>query len=290
MKRKHSSDKPINLRFIGFCGADDSVEPGLLAAVSATHPWVEWGVLFREAKEGLPRYGSPAWLEKLGAVNANRTMRLAGHLCYPRVDELLRGETAFVKKLHDEVGFQRFQINATAANGTDTPAMFGTDAAAEQCVAALRSACAKLPHVEFILQRNKETRPLWERLVDAMPPNMSMLFDDSMGLGVSTTSWPSPPAEASGLKFGYAGGLKPSNLDEQLELITQTAPVRTSHLDCHCMLLLSACIYYCAAAFPYAHVPLLLVCVCVIFRGAPSGWTWSPPFEPSSRTAQTYSM
>ena len=130
---------------------------------------------------------------------------------------------------------------------------------------------------------------MWERLVDAMPPNMSMLFDDSMGLGVSTTSWPSPPAETSGLKFGYAGGLKPSNLDEQLELITQTAPVRTSHLDCHCMLLLSACIY-CAAVFPYAHVPLLLVCVCVIFRGAPSGWTWSPPFEPSLRTAQTYSM
>jgi len=37
----------ITLRCIGFCGADDSVEPLLLHAVSLAHPCVEWGVLFR---------------------------------------------------------------------------------------------------------------------------------------------------------------------------------------------------------------------------------------------------
>ena len=59
----------MQLRVLGFCGADDSVEPTLLSAISAQHPWVEWGVLFREEKAGTPRYASRKWLERLGAAN-----------------------------------------------------------------------------------------------------------------------------------------------------------------------------------------------------------------------------
>jgi len=228
-KRKRATES-ITLRCLGFCGADDSVEPTLLAAISAQHPWVEWGVLFREDRRGMPRYASQKWLEQLGQVNAKRTMRLAGHLCSGRVDEILRGDTSFVSWLHDEVGFQRVQINATAANGSDVEA-FASEAGAEACVAALRSACEAVPHVEFIVQRNKETRPLWERLVQEPPANLSMLFDDSMGLGVSTTSWPAPPPSGSALRFGYAGGLSPSNLAHQLSLIEATAPGRSLWVD-----------------------------------------------------------
>ena len=90
----------------------------------------------------------------------------------------------------------------------------------------VRRACAALPHVEFIVQRNKQTRPLWERLLADPPDNLSMLFDDSMGLGVSTTSWPAPPPIDGALRFGYAGGLSPNNLAEQIGLMEQTAPVR----------------------------------------------------------------
>ena len=55
LKRGDAAAPTINLRCLGFCGADDSVEPTLLAAISAQHPWVEWGVLFRKDKEGLPK-------------------------------------------------------------------------------------------------------------------------------------------------------------------------------------------------------------------------------------------
>jgi hypothetical protein len=206
------------------------VEPSLLAAISAQYPWVEWGVLCREDKAGLPRYASSAWLERLGEVNAKRTMRLAAHLCSCHVDELLRGEKGFVARLHDEVGFRRVQINATAANGCDV-SLFETDALADACVTKLRSVCEALPHIEFIVQRNKETRPLWERLLCEPPANMSMLFDDSMGLGVSTTSWPAPPPSGSALRFGYAGGLSPTNLAAQLELIEARAPGRSLWVD-----------------------------------------------------------
>jgi hypothetical protein len=129
----------------------------------------------------------------------------------------------------DQVGFQRFQINATATNGVDVT-VFANPDGARRCVDTLRTAFAELPDVEFIIQRNSETRPLWELLEQGDPPrNMSLLFDDSMGLGKSSTSWPAPPA--AGQMFGYAGGLGNENISTQLCLIEQTAPGRELWVD-----------------------------------------------------------
>ena len=38
---------------------------------------------------------------------------------------------------------------------------------------------ASLPDVEFIIQRNEETEPLWRHLEPNPPANMSFLFDES---------------------------------------------------------------------------------------------------------------
>ena len=92
----------ITLRCLGFCGADDSVEPHLLRAVSAAYEWVEWGVLLRPDKSGSPRYASDKWLARLGDVNSARRMRLAAHMCSSRVDDLLQGKSDYVRKLHHE--------------------------------------------------------------------------------------------------------------------------------------------------------------------------------------------
>ena len=59
------------LRCMGFCGADDTVEPAKLKEISEKHEWVEWGVLFRPDREGLPRYASRAWVE-LGSSRRGR--------------------------------------------------------------------------------------------------------------------------------------------------------------------------------------------------------------------------
>jgi len=223
------SPSTIQLRMLGFCGVDDSVDPALLYAISSQHAWVEWGVLFRPEKAGLPRFPSEPWLAQLRAANSKHTMRLAGHLCSSRVQAVLaQGETEFVRRMHEDFGFTRFQLNATKTNGVDT-SIFATDAGAAQCVARLRAVFAALPAVEFIVQRNAETRPLWERLLEEPPPNMSMLFDDSMGLGVSSTSWPTPPPAE--LAFGYAGGLSPTNLKSQLHSMGASAAGRTLWVD-----------------------------------------------------------
>ena len=151
-------------------------------------------------------------------------MRLAAHLCSSRVDELLRGRSDFVRQLHAEVGFQRVQINATAANGVDV-SVFADAAGAKRCVQAMRAVLSAVPEVAFIVQRNAPTRPLWELLLEQPPANMSLLFDDSMGLGVATSSWPPPPADEA-LPFGYAGGLGPANLKEKLLEVRRGPPRR----------------------------------------------------------------
>ena len=94
------ADDPIRLRCLGFCGADDTVDPAALKEISEQHGWVEWGILFRPDKAGSPRFASDEWLTRLGQVNSAGRMRLAGHLCATHVDDLLRGDTSFVRKLH----------------------------------------------------------------------------------------------------------------------------------------------------------------------------------------------
>jgi len=209
------------LRVLGFCGVDDSVEPELLAAVSTRYEFIEWGILFREELNGTSRFASKPWLQRLSRVNNGRQMRLAGHLCSSRCEEVLKGDSSFVRSAHEELGIGRFQINATAANHVDM-ALVDPESAAR-----LRAVMAEMPQVEFIIQRNAETRPLWEALEASghgLPPNMSYLFDESKGTGVVAAEWPEPPRrQDSGgggggvfVPFGYAGGLGPATLEAQL--------------------------------------------------------------------------
>lgn len=224
------------LRALGLCGADDSVNPNMLAMISQSYPFVEFGVLLRPDKEGQPRYASSAWVDRLkqvvAATNSSMTnasndqhrtpmrMALAAHFCGSRVNEILQGDDSFVATL---VGtFQRIQINATAVNGVDMSYLSGA-----KIVTTLRAvACLiqKHPEMEFILQKNDETKPLWNGLLQmnsdetgplgSLPANMSMLVDDSKGTGVSsTTPWPTPPET---YKIGYAGGIGPSNIQQVL--------------------------------------------------------------------------
>jgi len=206
----------LRLRAMGFCGADDSVTPSQLSGISAQQPWVEWGVLFREELQGTPRYASWDWLQQLQEElqsSTPRQTRTAAHLCGDHVNEVLRGKPDFVAKLHEDFGFKRVQINPTAVNGVDT-----SDLSAG--VEGLRTVFAMVPGVEFILQANEETTPLWQPLVAAPPSNMAVLFDESKGLGTLPADWPEPHEDIS---CGYAGGLGPANIEAQLRVIADRA-------------------------------------------------------------------
>jgi phosphoribosylanthranilate isomerase len=162
------------------------------------------------SQEGQPRYASENWVRRLSVVAKRSNMKLAAHLCGARVNDVLEGKTEFLSTIV-EWGFQRVQINATAVNGVDTSRL-------AQSVEIFSGVVQQFPYLEFILQKNDETKPLWEGLLNyfgtTFPTNVSMLVDESKGTGVLASSWPSPPKE---YRIGYAGGIGPHNIERVLQ-------------------------------------------------------------------------
>jgi hypothetical protein len=223
-----------NLRKLGFCGADESANPLLMGLICQSYPFVEFGVLFRPDMEGKPRYPAEEWVNKLAAVaRASRgKMGLAAHLCGQRCQEILDAEPddTFVSTLFDR-GFRRVQINATAQNRVSL-SREGMDVH----VRSLASVMLKHPELEFIIQRNGETKPLYEGLLESphcgqaglLPANVTMLVDESKGTGIRGKHWPSPPQEYD---IGYAGGIGPLNLHSILKEVLLAANGRNIWVD-----------------------------------------------------------
>ena len=115
-----------------------------------------------------------------------------------------------------------------------------------RCALAIRKVCAACPSIEFILQCNVHTKPLWKRLCEGAgrngnhdggvssseqvpPSNLSLLYDESMGLGVACEAW-RPPIE--GVPCGYAGGLAPENIKEQVRAYKRHTASQVRFVGC----------------------------------------------------------
>jgi hypothetical protein len=79
--------------------------------------------------------------------------------------------------------------------------------------------------VEWIIQCNAETKPIYELLMAACPlQNMSFLFDSSCGRGelITAANMPKPLVDR-GIRCGYAGGIGPSTIRDVLTAVTEAA-------------------------------------------------------------------
>mmetsp|Transcript_23060 Transcript_23060/g.46137 ORF Transcript_23060/g.46137 Transcript_23060/m.46137 type:complete len:296 (+) Transcript_23060:75-962(+) len=214
------------LAALGFCGADDSVNHRHLILLGKSYPTIEWGILFRPDKEGQPRYATRQWVCRLAELlrqndvaTAPPPIRLAAHLCGSHVNNLLSSSTdtscannidTFLTELYNW-GFRRVQVNATAVNGVHTERL-GEKATIQSF---LRTTAAHLK-LEFIVQKNKETLPLWNGLLEqeALPENIVFLHDESKGTGKEASTWSTDPQFVTSSRkiVGYAGGIKPVNV------------------------------------------------------------------------------
>jgi phosphoribosylanthranilate isomerase len=121
------------------------------------------------------------------------------------------------------------QINATAVNGVDTSRL-------AESVPVLWNVMQEYTELEFILQKNEETKPLWqgiEQLLAAKPlDNVAVLLDESKGTGVLSSTWPKPSNLA---KTGYAGGIGPDNVSsvvtEIVNVVRSSDDARTFWID-----------------------------------------------------------
>ena len=230
-----SFSSTLNLRVMGFCGADDSTTPEHMQLMSIHYPWIEWGVLFRPDLEGQPRYATAAWVENLCEINkeTGNVMKLAGHLCGERCQQVLDGDSSFIKELKDK-GFGRVQVNATYANNVkvDAKNLFKI---AEQ----LRNSILEVGEIEWIFQLNNETQPLFDAIVDTsfssgdgIPANMSVLYDASCGLGVEANVYQKPlVVRGQEIPSGYAGGMGAHNIGTILDRVARSSGNKPVWID-----------------------------------------------------------
>jgi hypothetical protein len=209
---------------VTFTGADSYTRINSLLALSIEHPYIEWGILCSKTKQGHPRYPDENWLDDMYAFwqgdSARKneyyspSLHLSCHVCGRWVGNLLDGG----KEFYHDMGvylpmFERIQINTGGKPLYVKP---------EEFIVSLNHFFKKK---QIICQDDGFVgRSLYETL-NLAGVNCVPLFDLSGGEGKTPAEWPkrltrptcfggSVPAYC-----GYAGGLGPDNLAEELKRI-----------------------------------------------------------------------
>lgn len=196
------------LNRVTITGADDSIEPRELLQLSNEFPFVEWGILMSKSQVGNARFPSPAWLRDLEDISPD--LNLSAHLCGRVVRKLLLGD--------DELWagwqrwFKRAQLNFHAEATPWDPLRFATALRAE-----------KYKHLQWIFQIDGASGNEYVNAVRDLGTHIDVveLFDLSGGAGVLPWEW--PKGDGQHRYRGYAGGLSPDNVVEQLAAIETVA-------------------------------------------------------------------
>lgn len=198
-------------------GADDSIDAESLVGLAMEYPFVEFGILMdgkRTLSEGIARFPSAEWLhdlmrtyystrDRLGKAGG---LNLSAHLCGEIVGDVLHGNWGWENEgWVDPNIFRRVQLN-THGN----PHLFDSKKMKEGIIARAQ---------EVIIQYDVVNERIFKGCEDL--PNVATLFDISHGKGELPTSWPPP---FPGTYCGYAGGLSPENVSDQIQIISSLCP------------------------------------------------------------------
>ena len=193
------------LKIVTVTGADDSVRADELIAIAKEYPFVEFGILLSRSyfPNGRSRFPSGAWKSENLWRLSQAGVRLSGHLCGKYVRDVLHGDWSVIRMepTHWHY-FERFQINTHG----------------EQ-FSASNLRWPLYPGGREIIFQLDEVNDNFLPTAQELGYRATGLFDLSHGAGVLPQEWPS----ACSLWIGYAGGLGPANVAEQLDRIEKVA-------------------------------------------------------------------
>lgn len=198
----------MKLKYVAITGADDGVSVDDLNAVARDHSFVEWALLYMPERAGQKRFPSEKWIADF-TTHYKGTHR-AMHLCGGAFLDFSVGKTPAAMK-----GFKRIQLNLEFGNveGQYDPQKLMAQIAAH-------------PEHEFVIQYTEKRKSLLPALEKIQ--NHALLFDGSAGSGVLPGVWPAP---LTGHFCGYAGGLQPENIEENIDKIARAAGDRETWID-----------------------------------------------------------
>lgn len=186
------------LTLVTLTGADNKTNISKIEELSAEFPFVEWGFLIGSSFRG--RFPTPSFFEELAGVQLNFSL----HFCGGPLNYLLDGNLVLHPSIPYKI-FQRYQLN------------FHGESISEKFASNLLKV-EELKSHQIIVQmdgvNNWVLDFLLENGLDAVG-----LFDESHGAGVLPEKWPI----AKQSLVGYAGGLGPENIKEQLKSIEKVS-------------------------------------------------------------------
>lgn len=207
----------MKIKQITFTGADDSINPEDLINISQEFPFVEWGILLSKSSIETPRFPSMKWMDKLNELcddhSLDEEIMLSGHLCGRWLRDWLIGVNSMPDFPLFSL-FKRIQLNFHGGSQkVDEDKFFSI----------LKSGEGK----DFIFQIDEKNNELYRSAIQE-GVNAYPFFDLSGGAGLLPEKWDTP---LDSKYCGYAGGLGPDNLDEQLEKINKIIGDRTIWVD-----------------------------------------------------------
>ena len=207
------------LNRVTITGADDTIDTMSLGMLQRDYPFVEWGILVSEARlseDGSPRFPSTAQLEKLADAVEEYRLRLSVHICGRWVRQVMKGDFSWLAANYEVARLiayaGRIQLNYHGRAHKMLPPA--------ELAKALK---VYWPGKQIICQVDGVNDETVSHLYDE-GLDVAALYDKSGGAGRLPESWPHP---LKGIYCGYAGGLSPENVVEQLEQISKlvTDPV-----------------------------------------------------------------
>lgn len=214
-------------------GASDDTSISDMIEIQKRFPFVEWGILYSKSQQGRSnRFPSLHYISKLShcqnhTINDKFPLNLSIHLCGSVVETILTQsfpaglDLGWTPQEADTFGdlvffvcyapIQRIQINTHGERYK-----YNLNAIESYLIHAK-------PDIEFIAQYDNENDYIHELYAKGYK-NISALYDLSHGAGVLPDKWEKP---LEGIFTGYAGGLSPDNLEQELKKLDEvvTEPI-----------------------------------------------------------------
>jgi len=204
----------MNLHCVTITGADDSISPKKLVELSIEFPFAEWGILLG-SRGGVQRFPSGEWIAQLiehVAIAHPHEVSLSLHVCGKLLRSILNAGDFPVSKAVEVGEFRRMQLNFHGEEAAENREI-------DRVIDNICAVQATTRMQEIIVQLDGRNDWILSALMHR-GITASGLYDRSHGAGELPRNWPTAHPDWS---QGYAGGLGPDNLAEQLPLIEEAA-------------------------------------------------------------------
>jgi hypothetical protein len=226
------------LQMVTITGCDDSTDILEMIDVSVEYPFVEWGILI--GSQFGTRFPSAGWIETLvksvtavSGKDGEPGINLSLHVCGEPLRSLQCGRfTDVLCAMHDVNAWGRVQLNFHADPAFSGGENTNVAKAGAKISDGIRRLCDAAPShnlIEWIFQADGVNDGLHRDAVELEKRNCSILFDHSAGMGIAPDAWPEMQALQRTYPFvrvGYAGGLGPENIRDELPKILASAKVQ----------------------------------------------------------------